>query len=89
MCGAAACSAATTGQAWLKFGTLCYGYLVPQTVHRNKIQGWALNSAVECHLHTVEVTGSNPVAPTISSSAMCRSDATLWIGFGTQACGTD
>jgi hypothetical protein len=25
---------------------------------------WALNSAVECHLHTVEVTGSNPVAPT-------------------------
>src|SRR5271166_2855700 len=26
---------------------------------------WALNSAVECHLHTVEVTGSNPVAPTI------------------------
>ena len=24
----------------------------------------ALNSAVECHLHTVEVTGSNPVAPT-------------------------
>ena len=25
----------------------------------------ALNSAVECHLHTVEVTGSNPVAPTI------------------------
>jgi hypothetical protein len=28
---------------------------------------WALNSAVECHLHTVEVTGSNPVAPTIFS----------------------
>jgi hypothetical protein len=28
----------------------------------------ALNSAVECHLHTVEVTGSNPVAPTIPSS---------------------
>jgi hypothetical protein len=27
-------------------------------------QLWALNSAVECHLHTVEVTGSNPVAPT-------------------------
>jgi hypothetical protein len=26
---------------------------------------WALNSAVECHLHTVEVTGSSPVAPTI------------------------
>src|ERR1019366_7432180 len=30
-------------------------------------QLWALNSAVECHLHTVEVTGSNPVAPTIES----------------------
>jgi hypothetical protein len=26
----------------------------------------ALNSAVECHLHTVEVIGSNPVAPTMS-----------------------
>jgi hypothetical protein len=26
---------------------------------------WALNSAVECHLHTVEVIGSNPIAPTI------------------------
>ena len=26
----------------------------------------ALNSAVECHLHTVEVVGSNPTAPTIS-----------------------
>jgi hypothetical protein len=27
----------------------------------------ALNSAVECHLHTVEVAGSNPAAPTIES----------------------
>lgn len=26
----------------------------------------AINSAGECHLHTVEVTGSNPVSPTIS-----------------------
>jgi hypothetical protein len=25
---------------------------------------WALNSAVECHPHTVEVIGSNPIAPT-------------------------
>src|SRR3954454_13049256 len=25
----------------------------------------ALNSAVECHLHTVEVVGSSPTAPTI------------------------
>ena len=30
---------------------------------------WALNSAVECHLHTVEVIGSNPIAPTIFSTA--------------------
>jgi hypothetical protein len=29
---------------------------------------WALNSAVECHLHTVEVIGSNPIAPTINIS---------------------
>jgi Phage integrase family len=28
-------------------------------------KNWALNSAVECHLHTVEVIGSNPIAPTI------------------------
>src|ERR1022692_947149 len=33
-------------------------------------QLWALNSAVECHLHTVEVTGSNPVAPTIFSKGL-------------------
>jgi hypothetical protein len=30
---------------------------------------WALNSAVECHPHTVEVIGSNPIAPTIFSTA--------------------
>src|SRR6185312_6038784 len=27
----------------------------------------ALNSAVECHPHTVEVIGSNPIAPTTSN----------------------
>jgi hypothetical protein len=36
----------------------------------------ALNSAVECHLHTVEVAGSNPAAPTSSAnkinSLRCR-----------------
>src|SRR3989441_2316383 len=37
---------------------LCYNESPPQA--------WALNSAVECHLHTVEVIGSNPIAPTIS-----------------------
>ena len=35
---------------------LCYK--VPASVR------WGVNSAVECHLHTVEVTGSNPVRPT-------------------------
>jgi hypothetical protein len=29
----------------------------------------AHNSAVECHLHTVEVVGSNPAAPTIRSQS--------------------
>ncbi len=31
------------------------------------LQQWlgAHNSAVECHLHTVEVVGSNPAVPTI------------------------
>ena len=34
---------------------------------------WALNSAVECHLHTVEVAGSNPAAPTIESITYAHS----------------
>jgi hypothetical protein len=33
----------------------------------------ALNSAVECHLHTVEVAGSNPAAPTISKPQISKS----------------
>ena len=37
---------------------------VTMTTHRT-VNSWALNSAVECHLHTVEVIGSNPIAPTI------------------------
>jgi hypothetical protein len=36
----------------------------------------ALNSAVECHPHTVEVIGSNPIAPTIFSST-CKLQG-LW-----------
>ena len=36
---------------------------------------WALNSAVECHPHTVEVVGSNPTAPTISA----RSNPETWV----------
>ena len=39
---------------------------VTMTTHRT-VNSWALNSAVECHLHTVEVIGSNPIAPTIWS----------------------
>jgi hypothetical protein len=42
-----------------------------KVVHREPVYNdeltaaqWALNSAVECHLHTVEVAGSNPAAPT-------------------------
>src|SRR5712664_35185 len=31
---------------------------------------WALNSAVECHPHTVEVIGSNPIAPTINQPTL-------------------
>ena len=30
----------------------------------NATSAGALNSAVECHPHTVEVIGSNPIAPT-------------------------
>ena len=33
-----------------------------------KLQDWAHNSAVECHLHTVEVVGSNPAVPTIKTT---------------------
>ena len=31
---------------------------------------WAINSVVECHLHTVEVSGSNPLSPTITAVDM-------------------
>ena len=44
----------------------CYSTLWRATV-RAQLDPFprALNSAVECHLHTVEVVGSNPTAPTI------------------------
>src|SRR5438445_13667142 len=32
----------------------------------------ALNSAVECHLHTVEVVGSSPTAPTTFPTSRCE-----------------
>jgi hypothetical protein len=40
-----------------------HGELVRLLQYTGRTQ-WALNSAVECHLHTVEVIGSNPIAPT-------------------------
>jgi hypothetical protein len=55
-----------------KFGTLWYGWNFSQNGKRLPGKGWALNSAVECHLHTVEVIGSNPIAPTIFSIAYDR-----------------
>src|SRR6185436_19667738 len=49
----------------------------------------ALNSAVECHLHTVEVIGSNPIAPTTSRRFYSGKTASsklqihlVWIGGG-------
>src|SRR5580658_8402783 len=40
---------------------------------------WALNSAVECHLHTVEVIGSNPIAPTILSMSHGSMSHERWL----------
>jgi hypothetical protein len=37
----------------------------------------AHNSAVECHLHTVEVVGSNPAVPTIKSIAYIEDTSKL------------
>jgi hypothetical protein len=48
-----------------KFGTLWYGGNFGIACKLLAGKAWALNSAVECHLHTVEVIGSNPIAPTI------------------------
>jgi hypothetical protein len=39
------------------------------------INSWALNSAVECHPHTVEVVGSNPTAPTITYELLTPSNS--------------
>jgi hypothetical protein len=43
---------------WMK------GRFTPPARSRAVLESRALNSAVECHLHTVEVIGSNPIAPT-------------------------
>jgi hypothetical protein len=42
--------------------------VVQELVYNDELAAtqWALNSAVECHPHTVEVVGSNPTAPTIT-----------------------
>jgi hypothetical protein len=48
---------------------------------------WALNSAVECHLHTVEVIGSNPIAPTMNHPTVV-SLAEHWLNrVGRSGCG--
>src|ERR1700679_3644557 len=59
--------------AWLDLlGTEGLGVCWMDTVRR--MPDWvqarcrAHNSAVECHLHTVEVVGSNPAVPTKSNS---------------------
>lgn len=38
----------------------------PRCLWLNAVPRWAINSVVECHLHTVEVSGSNPLSPTIN-----------------------
>jgi hypothetical protein len=38
------------------------GRVAARGIH--KTGTWAINSVVECHLHTVEVSGSNPLSPT-------------------------
>jgi hypothetical protein len=48
----------------------------------DRIKRRALNSAVECHLHTVEVIGSNPIAPTIFSITCkrpCCFRGSIWV----------
>jgi hypothetical protein len=51
--------------------------------HCLNIKQWALNSAVECHPHTVEVVGSNPTAPTIHP---CGCDGTASACVGGPSC---
>ncbi len=46
--------------------TECQAYTLRRRAH---------NSAVECHLHTVEVVGSNPAGPTIKSNNLQIADA--------------
>jgi hypothetical protein len=43
---------------------LDYEHLTSADKSNKNKEPWAINSAVECYLHTVEVTGSNPVSPT-------------------------
>jgi hypothetical protein len=44
-------------------------------VYLEKIR--AVNSAVECHPHTVEVTGSNPVPPTNEKESLAQNAAIM------------
>src|SRR5258708_2691247 len=59
----------------------CYSNLRDAPLARGACPLRALNSAVECHLHTVEVAGSNPAAPTINHSKSIISKPTSPLSF--------
>ena len=56
----------------LPFGCTPPLVLLYRTGGPSRLSHRALNSAVECHLHTVEVVGSNPTAPTIAFNGLAR-----------------
>ena len=58
-----------------------HGELVHLLQYAHRTQ-WALNSAVECHLHTVEVIGSNPIAPTIPAYGLPHVVLLAWVHLG-------
>jgi hypothetical protein len=59
-------------QTELRFGRTTPLVLLYPTGGPSGLSHRALNSAVECHLHTVEVVGSNPTAPTIAFNGLVR-----------------
>ncbi len=63
----------TVGDVPLRFAAL----LVREAPERNGASG-AHNSAVECHLHTVEVVGSNPAVPTIQLNNLAVMPGETW-----------
>jgi hypothetical protein len=59
-------------QTELRFGRTTPLVLLYPTGGPSGLSHRALNSAVECHLHTVEVVGSNPTAPTIEIAGLAN-----------------